>query len=134
MGRNYDYRHFNADKTSYVPTSAILVHTAPQGGKKSISMVDGLNMGYGKGFYTDGNTDLSLLMGLPYAALDGINEDGFADEVEIPQELHFCDWHFGVDRKANQSADWQTQNWHYRSYQNASGSCFYRKRSYQNVE
>lgn len=41
-------------------------------------MVDGLNMGYGKGFYTDGNTDLSLLMGLPYAALDGINEDGFA--------------------------------------------------------
>ena len=78
MGRNYDYRHFNADKTSYVPTSAILVHTAPQGGKKSISMVDGLNMGYGKGFYTDGNTDLSLLMGLPYAALDGINEDGFA--------------------------------------------------------
>ena len=78
MGRNYDYRHFNADKTSYVPTSAILVRTAPAGGKKSISMVDGLNMGYGKGFYTDGNTDLSLLMGLPYAALDGINEDGFA--------------------------------------------------------
>ena len=41
-------------------------------------MVDGLNMGYGQGFYNDGKTDLSLMMGLPYAALDGINEDGFA--------------------------------------------------------
>ena len=77
MGRNYDYRHSN--NTGYVATSAILVHTAPEGGKKSISMVDGLNLiYYGQGFYTDGNTDLSLLMGLPYAALDGINEDGFA--------------------------------------------------------
>lgn len=78
MGRNYDFRHFNKDTTSYIPTSAILVHTAPKGGKKSISMVDGLNLGYKQGFYTDGTTDLSLMMGLPYAALDGINEDGFA--------------------------------------------------------
>lgn len=78
MGRNYDFRHFNADTTSYIPTSAILVHTAPEGGKKSISMVDGLNLGYKQGFYTDGATDLSLMMALPYAALDGINEDGFA--------------------------------------------------------
>lgn len=78
MGRNYDYRHFTADGKSYKPTAAILVHTAPAGGKKSIAMVDGLNLGYGQGFYTDGTTDLSLLMGLPYAILDGINEDGFA--------------------------------------------------------
>lgn len=78
MGRNYDYRHFNSDKTSYVPTSAILVRTAPKGGKKSISMVDGLNMGFGQGFFSNGTQDISLLMGLPYAALDGINEDGFA--------------------------------------------------------
>lgn len=41
-------------------------------------MVDAMQLGYGQGFYTDGETDLSLLMGLPYAALDGINEDGFA--------------------------------------------------------
>ena len=78
MGRNYDYRHFTDDKKSYIPTAAILVHTAPQNGKKSISMVDGMQMGYHQGFYTDGSSDLSMLMGLPYDALDGINEDGFA--------------------------------------------------------
>ena len=78
MGRNYDFCHASKDGTSYKPIAAILVHTAPPGGKKSISMVDGMQLGYGQGFYTDGDTDLSLLMGLPYAALDGINEDGFA--------------------------------------------------------
>ena len=78
MGRNYDFRHFTPDNKSYLPTSAILVRTAPKGGKKSISMVDGLNLGFGQGFYNDGKTDLSMLMALPYAALDGINEDGFA--------------------------------------------------------
>ena len=78
MGRNYDFRHFTPDNKSYLPTSAILVRTAPVGGKKSISMVDGLNLGFGQGFYNDGKTDLSMLMALPYAALDGINEDGFA--------------------------------------------------------
>lgn len=78
MGRNYDFCHASEDGTSYKSIAAILVHTAPPGGKKSISMVDGMQLGYGQGFYTDGDTDLSLLMGLPYAALDGINEDGFA--------------------------------------------------------
>lgn len=78
MGRNYDFCHATEDGTSYKSIAAILVHTAPPGGKKSISMVDGMQLGYGQGFYTDGDTDLSLLMGLPYAALDGINEDGFA--------------------------------------------------------
>ena len=78
MGRNYDFRHFTPDNKSYLPTSAILVRTAPEGGNKSISMVDGLNLGFGQGFYNDGKTDLSMLMALPYAALDGINEDGFA--------------------------------------------------------
>ena len=90
MGRNYDFRHFDKTGTSYVPTSAILVHTAPANGKKSISMVDGLNMGFQKGFYTDGNTDLSLMMGLPYAALDGINEDGFAIGVLALNEKQTC--------------------------------------------
>lgn len=90
MGRNYDFRHFDKTGTSYVPTSAILVHTAPANGKKSISMVDGLNMGFQQGFYTNGNTDLSLLMGLPYAALDGINEDGFAIGVLALNEKQTC--------------------------------------------
>ena len=90
MGRNYDFRHFTEDKKSYLPTSAILVHTAPQGGKKSISMVDGLNLNYGQGFLNDPDKDLSLLMGLPYAALDGINEDGFAIGVLALTEAQTC--------------------------------------------
>lgn len=83
MGRNYDFRHTDSTAVQgkfYVPTTAILVHTAPEGGKKSISLVDGvtLNKYYGQGFYGNGDADISSLMGLPYAALDGINEDGFA--------------------------------------------------------
>lgn len=86
MGRNYDFLHrvrtgkteTGEDKFAYVPISAFVVHTAPEGGKKSISFVDGLNFGYIQGAYKDDTTDLSLLIGLPYAALDGINEDGFA--------------------------------------------------------
>ena len=78
MGRNYDFCHATADGKGYKSIAAIMVHTAPEGGKKSISMVDGMQLGFGQGFYTDGKSDLSLLMGLPYAALDGINEDGFA--------------------------------------------------------
>ncbi len=81
MGRNYDFRHSDSTKARgrfYVPTCAIVVHTAPVGGKRSVSMVDGFNLGFGQGFYRNDSTDLSMLMGLPYAALDGINEDGFA--------------------------------------------------------
>ena len=38
-------------------------------------------MFYKKGFYTDGESDLSMLMAAPYLLLDGINEDGFAISV-----------------------------------------------------
>lgn len=76
MGRNYDFRH--SDETGYKPIAAILVRTAPKDGKKSISLVDGYNLGFGQGFYETPNVDMSLLMGLPYALLDGINEDGFS--------------------------------------------------------
>lgn len=76
MGRNFDFCH--RDSTGYIPISAILVRTAPKGRKKSISLVDGYFLGLKQGFYTDGQTDLSILMALPYAPLDGINEDGFA--------------------------------------------------------
>lgn len=86
MGRNYDFLHSvkvgktetGEDKLVYVPISAFVVHTAPVGGKRSISFVDGLNFGYQQGAYNNDSTDLSMLIGLPYAALDGINEDGFA--------------------------------------------------------
>lgn len=80
MGRNYDFCHTDTSTGTkkYIPISVFVVHTAPEGGKKSISFVDGLNLGYAQGAYSDGLTDLSTLVGLPYAALDGINEDSFA--------------------------------------------------------
>ncbi len=78
MGRNYDFCHVDSATNQEVPIAAILVHTAPEGGKKSISVVDGYWIGLNKGFYTDGKTDLSMLMAAPYTLMDGMNEDGFA--------------------------------------------------------
>ena len=52
-------------------------------------------MKYKSGFYTDGDTDLSMLMALPYLLLDGINEDGFAISVlkldGYPTRQHYSD-------------------------------------------
>jgi len=75
-GRNYDYCH--VENGVEVPATAMLVRTAPAGGKKAISMVDAYWLGFHKGFYNDGQTDLSMLIAAPYEMLDGINEDGFA--------------------------------------------------------
>lgn len=78
-GRNYDYCH--VENGSEVPTAAILVRTAPKGGKKSISMTDAYWVGFHRGFYNDGKTDISMLISAPYQVLDGVNEDGFAASV-----------------------------------------------------
>jgi len=75
-GRNYDYCH--VENGVEVPATAMFVRTAPTGGKKSISMVDAYWLGFHKGFYNDGKTDLSMLIAAPYEMLDGKNEDGFA--------------------------------------------------------
>lgn len=80
MGRNFDFNHKD-EKGDRIMIPAIVVHTAPKGGKKSVSFVDGQFVFYESGFYTDGETDLSMLMALPYLLLDGINEDGFAISV-----------------------------------------------------
>ena len=80
MGRNFDFNHWDKD-SNRIDIPVIVVHTAPKGGKKSVSFVDGYFVGYKKGFYTTPNTDLSMLMALPYLLLDGINEDGFAISV-----------------------------------------------------
>ena len=77
MGRNFDFNHKD-ENGQRIMIPVIAVHTAPVGGKKSISFVDGQFINYKSGFYTDGKTDLSMLMALPYIPLDGINEDGFA--------------------------------------------------------
>ena len=80
MGRNFDFNHKD-ENGERVMIPAIVVHTSPAGGKKSVSFVDGQFVYYKSGFYTDGNSDLSMLMALPYLLLDGINEDGFAISV-----------------------------------------------------
>lgn len=76
MGRNYDFCHVENGKE--VPITAIMINLHPKNGKKSINMVDSYWMGYPHGFYNDGKTDLSMLIGAPYSVLDGMNEDGFA--------------------------------------------------------
>lgn len=77
MGRNYDFCHKNKNGGED-EIAALVIHTAPEGGKRSVSVVDGYWLGYKRGFYVDGNTDLSMLMLAPYAPMDGMNEDGFA--------------------------------------------------------
>jgi predicted choloylglycine hydrolase len=65
FGRNFDYK-----------ASGMLVYTKPDNGYKSISMV---NLSYLT--YKDGDSSLRnrlLLLGAPYAPLDGINEKGLA--------------------------------------------------------
>lgn len=71
MGRNFDFAHPK-------DIAAVLVRTAPKDGYKSISMVDAFWVGCPKGFYTDGVTDLSIMMSFPYLLMDGMNEKGFA--------------------------------------------------------
>ncbi len=94
MGRNFDFNHKD-ENGERVMIPAIVVHTAPKGGKKSVSFVDGQFVKYKSGFYTDGDTDLSMLMALPYLLLDGINEDGFAISVlkldGYPTRQHYSD-------------------------------------------
>ena len=81
MGRNFDFNHIDPVTKERTMIPVIAVHTAPAGGKKSVSFVDGAFMDYEQGFFKDGKSDLSMLMALPYVLLDGINEDGFAVSV-----------------------------------------------------
>lgn len=94
MGRNFDFNHKD-EKGERIMIPAIVVHTAPAGGKKSVSFVDGQFVYLKSGFYTDGESDLSILMALPYLLLDGINEDGFAISVlkldGNPTRQHYSD-------------------------------------------
>lgn len=94
MGRNFDFNHKD-EKGERIMIPAIVVHTAPKGGKKSVSFVDGQFVYLESGFYTDGESDLSILMALPYLLLDGINEDGFAISVlkldGEPTRQHYSD-------------------------------------------
>ena len=68
VGRNYDFTH---------ELSSMLVRTSPEGGYKSMGMIDLGFLDIGPGQLSDGKTDLSPLMMMPYMTLDGINERGF---------------------------------------------------------
>jgi len=74
MGRNYDFCH--KKDGAEVPLTAVVVKT--NRGKKVIGVADTYWLGYVKGFYNDGVSDLSALMAAPYVLMDGINEDGLA--------------------------------------------------------
>jgi len=79
LGRNYDFCHKEGDRE--VETSAIVLFTAPAGGKKSINFVDAYWLQFHKGFYSDESTDVSYLMFAPYVICDGMNEDGLSISV-----------------------------------------------------
>lgn len=79
MGRNYDFCHWEVDHEE--AATAIVLFTAPEGGKKSINFVDAYWMGFHKGFYNNDSIDISNLIFAPYIILDGMNEDGLAISV-----------------------------------------------------
>ncbi len=74
VGRNFDFAHPD-------DIAAVLIHTHPSKGYKSICMVDAYWVGCKRGFYTDGVSDLSTMMMFPYAIMDGMNEKGFSISV-----------------------------------------------------
>ena len=67
--RGYDYPH--------APT-AMLVHTHPKNGYRSLASADLSFMNIDEGMLEDGKTDLSALMLAPYVIVDGVNEKGVA--------------------------------------------------------
>ena len=71
MGRNFDFAHPE-------DIAAVLVRTAPKDGYKSICIVDAYWIGYKRGFFNDGVTDISNIMTFPYVLMDGMNEKGLA--------------------------------------------------------
>lgn len=76
MGRNYDYCHKIGEKEA--ETALLVVFTDSTNGKKTVGFVDAYWLGFLKGFYNDGKTDISNLIIAPYLIVDGINEDGLA--------------------------------------------------------
>lgn len=86
MGRNFDYSHGNE------PIAAVMLRTSPQGGLKSLCMVDAYWIGYRQNlwqclsydkdvFEAYKTRDLSYVMTFPYLLMDGMNEAGFAVSV-----------------------------------------------------
>jgi len=71
--RNFDY--------IFADSGNLMVRTAPKGAYKSISMASSSFVGLAGGMLCDGTTDLSMLVGVPYMQMDGMNEKGLAVSV-----------------------------------------------------
>ena len=67
IGRNLDFRH---------DPHTMLIRTSPAADHRAIGMADLGFLPAPKGFLTDGKTDISLVMMVPYLVLDGMNEKG----------------------------------------------------------
>ena len=74
-GRNFDYR--------FEDGGTIMMRTRPRGGYKSLSMVSMGFLGMNSAQYTDGRTDLSMLLAAPLMQMDGMNEKGLAVSVLV---------------------------------------------------
>lgn len=68
FGRNFD--------NPYKP--CMLVHTDPEDGYESISMVNLGYVGYGEDYVPEGFSDSLLALAAPYIPLDGVNEKGLS--------------------------------------------------------
>ncbi len=68
FARNFDYPS----------AAALLIHTAPDDGYESVSMVNLEHMGYDSENYPDGFVNRVALLFAPYCPLDGMNEKGVA--------------------------------------------------------
>lgn len=58
--------------------AALLIHTAPDDGCESVSMVNLEHMGYGSENYPDEFIARMALLFAPYCPVDGMNEKGVA--------------------------------------------------------
>lgn len=68
FGRNFDLEY----------SPGMLVHTAPENGYESVSMVNLGFLGYGEGKMPDDFASSITALAAPYAPLDGMNEKGLA--------------------------------------------------------
>lgn len=71
-GRNFDYK---------MKMTAVMVRTAPKDGYRSIGIADAGWVGYDIGSLSDGKSDLSAAVAMPYLIMDGMNEKGLAVSV-----------------------------------------------------
>jgi len=82
--RNYDYPHLDEEGN---PTRLnVVVRCTPENGYRSIGITDALIFNeigcqYQPGSLDDGETDISLMMLLPWLCMDGINEKGLSVSI-----------------------------------------------------